>query len=235
MIPLRDDVATRRFPVVVSFLMAACVLAYAGELLIAWRGADENALQAFIERWALVPRELLRGVRHPGTTSFFIWLTPFTSMFLHGGLLHLLGNLLYLWIFGRSVEDLMGVGRFVLFYAACGLAAALLHLASAPNSYLPTLGASGAISGVLGAYALLFPSARLRLLVPLPFLGITLRVPALLFLVLWFALQISSAWQTPAEGETSIAWWAHLGGFVAGAVLAHPMKARAPARRRRAL
>lgn len=178
---------------------------------------------AFVERWGLVPRELLRAFAHPASGDLRPWLTPLTSMFLHGDALHLAGNLLYLVVFGAQVEHRLGHARFLLFYAACGLAAAALHVASAPSSYVVTLGASGAISGLLGAYVVSQPRARLRLRWP------DLRVPLGVFLALWLALQLASGLVALRDGGGGVAWWAHAGGFVAGAALARwlsPARAR---------
>ncbi|HEY5790492.1 MAG TPA: rhomboid family intramembrane serine protease [Gammaproteobacteria bacterium] len=144
--------------------------------------------------------------------------TVLTSMFMHGGWLHLLGNLLYLWIFGNNVEDRFGHLRFLLFYLLCGIAAALAQALSAPGSEVPMVGASGAISGVLGAYLLLWPRARILVLVPLGIIFWTLRLPALVVLGLWFALQLVSSLATD-PGQGGVAFLAHVGGFVAGMVL----------------
>lgn len=213
MIPVRDDVPARSVPWVVVGLLLLNTAVFLYTLAL-----PSDVAGAFLDRWGLVPREFLRGVALPAATQQVGWLTPLTSMFLHGGLLHLTGNLLYLWIFGVAVEGLLGHMRFVLFYLACGLAAAAVHIASDPTSYLPTLGASGAISGLLGAYAVAYPNARLRLLWP------RVRVPAVLFLLCWIALQVASGVQNhQSGGRAAVAWWAHVGGFVAGAILVRSM------------
>jgi membrane associated rhomboid family serine protease len=147
-------------------------------------------------------------------------------MFIHGGLLHLAGNLLYLWIFGRRIEDLLGHGRFFLFYLVCGLAAAAAQVASDPDSYAPIVGASGAVSGLLGGYAVSYPLGRLRLLWP------PLRVPAALFLLAWIALQLLSGLAEAGAQPSGVAWWAHVGGFVAGGALVRAMRVRSPIRSR---
>ncbi len=202
-------------------IIAANVLTLAYALAV---GPDAAAL--LFDRWGLVPREFLRGVAQPSTTQQWVWLTPFTSMFLHGSLLHLAGNLLYLWIFGGQIEHLLGRVRFVVFYTACGLAAGAIHVASDPSSYLPTVGASGAISGLLGAYAVSYPTGRLRLLWP------RVRVPAIAFLALWIGLQVISGLGTDAQRAGGTAWWAHVGGFIAGVALARSMWLRRPTRSR---
>jgi len=195
----------------------ACALVW---LLVAVR-PDEAAL--LVERWGLVPRSFLRALAGAPDR---LWLTPLSAMFLHGGLLHLLGNALYLWIFGRVLEDLLGSRRLLLLFVSSGLAAAVLHLAASPGSWVPAIGSSGAVSGLLGAYAVSYPSARLRLLWP------AARVPAIGFLLVWIALQVVSGVSSWGQGGGGIAWWAHVGGFCAGAALARPMWLRAPRRSR---
>jgi len=144
-------------------------------------------------------------------------------MFLHGGWMHLIGNMLYLWIFGNNVEDAMGHGRFIVFYLLCGIAAALAQAFQDPGSAVPMIGASGAIGGVLGAYVLLYPRARVLVVVPLGFFFYTLRIPAMIVLGLWFGLQFVS---TMLAGDQigGVAYWAHIGGFVAGMVLILPFR-----------
>ena len=144
--------------------------------------------------------------------------TLLTSMFLHGGWLHLIGNMLYLWIFGDNVEDAMGHGRFVLFYLVCGLAAALAQAGLDPGSEVPMVGASGAISGVLGAYLMLHPRAHVLVLIPLGILTQLVRLPALIVLAFWFGLQLFQQLSAP-PGQGGVAFMAHIGGFVAGMAL----------------
>jgi membrane associated rhomboid family serine protease len=224
-IPIRDDVPTQRRAVVVGFLVLVNVAVFAHELALQAGPGGPAALAAFVRRYGLVPRVLLSGGPQ-------VWITPLSSMFLHGGLLHLGGNLLYLWIFGNNVEDLLGHARFAVFYLACGLVAAAAQVASAPASLLPTIGASGAISGVLGAYLVSYPTARVRTLIPLGFIWPTVLVPAVVFLVLWFVMQLFSGLATMGAERGGVAWWAHVGGFVAGAALARPMRQHAPTRAR---
>jgi membrane associated rhomboid family serine protease len=227
MIPIRDDVPTRVAPVVVVSLIAANAVVFLYEIwLAAGEGADAGGVTEFIHSWGLIPREFLRGAVEPKATEQLVWLTPITAMFIHGGLLHLAGNLLYLWIFGNNIEDLLGHGRFLVLYLACGLAAAAVQVASDPASYSATVGASGAISGVLGAYAVSYPMGRLRLLWP------RVRVPAVGFLVLWVAIQIVSGVGAWGEEQAPVAWWAHVGGFGAGVALGRAMWVRKPTRSR---
>ncbi|MGH0029730.1 MAG: rhomboid family intramembrane serine protease [Myxococcota bacterium] len=211
-VPLRTDVPTRRVPWVVIGLVAANLGVFAYVL-----GLGDDAASAVFDRYGLVPRELLRGASP---------LSPLTCMFLHGSVLHLAGNLVYLWIFGARIEELLGSARFVVFYAACGLVAGAIHVASDPGSWLPTVGASGAISGLLGAYAVSYPTGRLRLLWP------PVRVPAFAFLGLWIGVQVASGLGSSGQGAGGTAWWAHVGGFAAGAALARSMWLRPPTRAR---
>lgn len=178
------------------------------------------AVRGFILRFALIPAEVTGSLRYgeatlPNTVAPF-----FTSMFLHGGWIHLITNMWFLWIFGDNIEDTLGSFRYLLFYVACGLGAAVTHFFLQPASAAPTLGASGAIAGVLGAYAVLFPGARVVTLVPVFFFLQIIELPALVVLGMWFLLQLFSGWfaiSGAMQGGT--AWWAHIGGFVAGMVL----------------
>jgi membrane associated rhomboid family serine protease len=210
--------AARALPLAVLALALANAAAFACELSLYAR-EGESALGELFETWGLVPRELLRGAGGPAR----VWLTPLTAMFLHGGWLHLAGNLLYLWIFGSAVEEVLGHARFAVLYAVCGIAAAAVQVASDPSAFAPTVGASGAVSGVLGAFAVTHPTRRLALLWP------PLRVPAALFFLAWVALQVVSGLGAGQDGGGSgIAWWAHVGGFAAGAALGRAMWVRKP-------
>lgn len=218
MLPVRDDVPGRSAPVAVAALVAANAVVFG---TVALAGPEQAS--RVVEGWGLVPREWLHAL---GGAPRGAWLTPLTAMFLHGSALHLAGNALYLWIFGRAVEDLLGAPRLLLFYIACGLAAALVHVAADPRSFVPAVGASGAVSGLLGAYAVSYPLGRLRLLWP------PVRVPAIVFLFPWIALQVASGLSTWGRAGGGVAWWAHVGGFAAGTVLARSMWVRPPTRSR---
>jgi membrane associated rhomboid family serine protease len=218
-IPLRDANPVRRTPIVTIGIIVACVVAFAYSL-----GAESNSGGSGIEdlffQFGLIPAELLgewEAGRAPGEES----LTVFTSMFLHANLIHLGGNMLYLWIFGNNIEDRFGRLPFVAFYLIGGIAAAAAQVAIDPASELPMIGASGAVSAVLGAYVVLFPGARILSLVFLGFFYQLIEVPALVVLGLWFLLQlidgIGSLGLAGAEG--GVAFFAHIGGFVAGVVL----------------
>jgi membrane associated rhomboid family serine protease len=148
------------------------------------------------------------------------WLTVFSSMFMHGGLLHIAGNMLFLWVFGDNVEDSLGHVKYLLFYLACGVVAAATHVLSDPGSQIPTLGASGAIAGVMGGYILLFPNARIKALVPLGFFTTLTSVPAYIVLGFWFLYQLLLGQLGQVAGrEGGVAYWAHIGGFIAGVLL----------------
>jgi len=220
MIPLHDDNPTRTFPLVTVSLIGACILVFFWQVSLGPRAG-----QAVAYSLGLVPAVLLQRVHLPPELALVPpALTIYTSMFLHGGLLHVAGNMLYLWIFGNNVEEAMGHSRFLVFYLICGTAAALVQTFSNPASQVPMIGASGAISGVLGAYLLLFPHARVLVLLPLGFLFYMVRIPAGWVLGLWFALQLLSS--TLAGSGGGIAFFAHIGGFIAGMLLIPVFKRR---------
>jgi membrane associated rhomboid family serine protease len=226
LIPLRDTIPTRSVPLVNSVLIAACVGVFAVQVLSGGGG------EALVRAFGFVPARLFHpGELGPGSLTLGA-IGLFSSMFLHGGFLHLAGNMLFLWIFGDNVEDALGHGRYLLFYVGSGLLASLLQGLFATSSLVPMVGASGAIAGVLGAYFVLYPHARVVTLVPLFFLFPLVEVPAFVFLLLWFLLQF---WQGSAVLVTSgragaagggVAWWAHVGGFVAGIALLVLLKPR---------
>jgi membrane associated rhomboid family serine protease len=211
MIPLWDDNPTHRTPFVTIGIILACVLIYA------WQHSLGPAGGFAIYGYSFIPAVLFGEAQLPPEVKVLpAWATMFSAMFLHGNLAHLGGNMLYLWIFGNNIEDVMGHGRFALFYLLCGLAAAFAQALPDPASEIPMIGASGAISGVLGAYILLFPHARVRVLI-LIFLR---TIPAWLLLGIWIFFQLSSGIGADlAEG--GVAWWAHVGGFAAGMTLVH--------------
>ncbi|HPD06341.1 MAG TPA: rhomboid family intramembrane serine protease [Candidatus Bipolaricaulis sp.] len=179
----------------------------------------------FVIRFGLIPAELWSGTDLAPTVPFPIWVTILTSMFLHGGWLHLLGNMLYLWIFGDNVEAALGRGRFLLFYLLTGVGGAVLQAGVSAHSTIPMIGASGAIAGVLGAYLVLFPWARVLTVVPLFIFLHFMEIPALLLLGFWFLLQLFSG-LADLGGAEGVAWFAHIGGFIAGALLVFPFKRR---------
>lgn len=221
MIPLHDDNPTTLRPIVTVALIVLCVGAFLWQLSPGERGFAE-AVRAL----GLIPADLLGRADAPrATRAIPATATVFTSMFLHGGWMHLIGNMLYLWIFGNNVEDSMGHGRFVFFYLACGIAAALAQAVPNPDSTIPMIGASGAISGVLGAYLLLFPHARVMVLLPLGIYARLVQLPAMWVLGFWIVLQVINSITIETRGG-GVAWGAHIGGFVAGALLIPLFKRR---------
>ena len=214
MLPIGDDDGSARGARMVTIaLIALNVLAFFVEL----GQGSEGALQSFITSWGVVPREYSVGHDIPPTIPLPYWSTLITSMFLHGGWMHLGGNMLYLWIFGDNLERVMGAAKYAVFYIVCGIAAGLAHILFAGGSAVPSVGASGAISGVLGGYLLMFPQNRVKVLTR----GGVASVPAIVVLGLWIVIQLVS--QLGSIAETSqgggIAYMAHIGGFVAGMAL----------------
>ncbi|WP_299443916.1 rhomboid family intramembrane serine protease [uncultured Rhodospira sp.] len=212
MLPLRDDNPTSLTPVVTWTLIGLCVAVFLYQL-----GLGFMEERRFMVALGAIPAVLLGVESLPRELAMVPALvTPVTSMFLHGGLLHLAGNMLYLWIFGNNVEDAMGHWRFLAFYLICGVTAAYLHALSEPGSVIPMVGASGAISGVLGAYLILFPWTRVFVWFGFIFV---FWVPAIFVLGVWFVGQALSAFGDPSGAQSGIAWWAHLGGFAVGMAL----------------
>ena len=231
MIPLKDDVPSVTIPYVTIGLIVLNVLAFLYQTSIGTAG--ERAAEAFVFEFGATPCRIT-GACPADFPSPYV--TIFTSMFLHGGFLHVGGNMLYLWIFGDNVEDTLGHARFTLLYFVAGVAAALTQIAINPQSAVPMIGASGAVSGVLGAYILLFPFAGVQMLVVFGFFARVTRWPALVVLGLWIVIQFfsgiltfsSSAWGGGEAGGT--AWFAHIGGFLAGIVLLFLMRPQRAAR-----
>jgi membrane associated rhomboid family serine protease len=216
MIPLRDVIPSRTFPFFTITLIALNSIAFLFELTL-----SEPALEQFMRAYGVVPAR-------------FSGLSVFTSMFLHAGWLHFLGNMLYLWIFGDNVEDRLGHARFVAFYLLCGAAAVVAHVFMNPASTIPTIGASGAIAGVMGGYFVLYPNSRVLALVPLFIIWEIIEVPAILFLGLWFLMQFFSGVGTMAVRSGAeaggVAFWAHVAGFLTG--MAGVLVFRKPSRTR---
>jgi membrane associated rhomboid family serine protease len=225
MIPLRDQNPSRSTPVVTRGLIVLNAVLFLYELSLG------SGLRDFMFSWGLVPARLAAAYDLGGEPLAWTGITLASSMFLHGGWLHLVGNMWYLWIFGDNVEDQFGAVPFLLFYVAAGVAASLLHAFTNLESRVPTLGASGAIAGVLGAYAVMFPRARVITLVPLfPFFQV-IPLPAVLMLGVWFLFQFVAGAISVGQGGAGggVAWWAHIGGFLFGVVVA---KITYPFRRR---
>ncbi|MFQ5789197.1 MAG: rhomboid family intramembrane serine protease [Acidobacteriota bacterium] len=222
MIPIRDNIPSRTYPIVNLTLIGLNVLAFFYELALG------PGFSRLVQELGVVPAYYFHSGYQDalGHVTLFTWgdrfIPLFTSMFLHGGWFHILGNMLYLYIFGDNVEDRVGHLRYLVFYLLCGLLASFAHIVTNASSTMPSIGASGAVAGVLGAYLMLYPGARVVVLVPIFFLLHFMEVPAVLFLGLWFLYQflsggLSLGMETAQTG--GIAWWAHIGGFIAGAVL----------------
>lgn len=212
MIPLQDDNPTERTPVVTIAFIAACVLVFLYQSSL-----PASLGESFVFQYGAIPAVVFGQADLPAQAMAIpAYATLLTSMFLHGSWMHLIGNMLYLWIFGNNIEDVMGHAKYVVFYATCGILAALSHALTDPSSAVPMVGASGAISGVLGAYVLLFP--RAHVLVLMPGLGIT-RVAAGVVLGMWFVLQLLSGGMSLGGEGGGVAFFAHIGGFVVGMVL----------------
>jgi membrane associated rhomboid family serine protease len=213
MIPLRSTERVNSKTAATGILIALNVLIFLYQATL-----DESALTSFVETWGIVP-DAISGHLY----------ALVTSMFLHGGWLHLLGNMLFLWVFGRNVEDLIGSGRFVGFYLCCGLVAGVVQVIANPYSRVPTIGASGAIAGVMGAYLIKFPRARIVTLIPIIIFITTIEIPAAFLLLWWFVIQFVSGVGSLAQTDYTgggVAWFAHVGGFIAGMLLIRAFPAR---------
>lgn len=228
MIPLWDSQKLGRSGgAVTTCLVGVNVIVFVVQAATTWVAPDTGA--AWVQHYALVPANLVRGWQ-----TWPAWVPVGTAMFLHGGVAHVLGNGWFLWVFGRSLESHLGSARFALFYAVTGVGAALAQVACAPNSTVPMIGASGAISGVLGAYFVLLPTRWVVALVP--WVVPLLPLPAFVFLLVWFGLQLGSGLGLLGGGPENVAWWAHIGGFVSGVLMAKalsPFGRSSPGRRRR--
>lgn len=248
MIPLSDDNPTLHPPFMTYALLGAIVGTW---ILVQGGGMDAARLAATVCDYGMVPGELTHGASL-GTgvpigpdmacvvdDHAINIVTPITSMFLHGGWMHLLGNCLFFWVFGNNVEDSMGHLRFLAFYLLCGLAAAGAHVLLDPGSPVPTVGASGAISGVMGAYLLLYPQVRVKMLIPIVIYPLIVHMRAWIVLLWWFAVQVLSGlpqlMSLRREVSGGVAVWAHVGGFVAGVLLIRAFEDREMVRRRRAV
>jgi membrane associated rhomboid family serine protease len=230
MIPLKDLTPRSTFPVVTLALIAVNVAVFFHEVSL-----PPHAAAQFISTYAMVPARLSLALSSsPQVTLGDALLPLFTSMFLHGGWLHIIGNMWFLWIFGDNVEDRLGHVPYLFFYIVCGLGAGAAQLFFEWGSKVPSLGASGAISGVLGAYLVFFPGSQILTLVPLFIFWFTARLPAVLFIGLWFLIQFLSGLEslTMAQAVGGVAWWAHIGGFLLGLVLALGTRSQAAPRYR---
>ncbi len=217
MIPIRDSIPTRRVPIVNYALIGANLLVF----LLMWLAGPEQ--ERLVYQFALIPASFSNGIDLGDISDIF------TSMFMHAGIAHIAGNMLYLWIFGDNVEDRLGSFKYLLFYLAGGLAASLTHLLFNPSSQIPTVGASGAIAAVLGAYLVMYPRSRIATFIPLGFFMRLAMVPASVVLGFWFILQLFNGFLSIGAADVGgVAFWAHIGGFVAGVVLAKLIPAPNP-------
>ncbi len=219
-LPLRDENPTQRFPVITVLIIGLNIA------IFLYQALSVRGLEYYVQTMGIIPYEITHFKALTHIARIFPPLTLFTSMFLHGGLFHLLGNMLFLWIFGNNVEEYLGSFRFVFFYLFCGLAASFTQIAFNPNSRVPMIGASGAVAGVLGAYFILYPGARVLTLVFLFFFIRVVSIPAAFVLGFWFILQLLNV----GLGG-GVAWFAHIGGFISGILLIKGLSRR---RRRRA-
>lgn len=225
LIPLSDEDRPRqRFHLIVLLLLLANVAVFSYQASL-----GEDGFARFVYQYGAIPYELTRFTDLPPTIDYPVWVTAFTSMFLHGSILHIAFNMLYLWVFGDNVEDAMGHGRFLLFYLISGLGALVAQVAMNPGSQVPMVGASGAIAGVLAAYLVLFPGGRVRVLAFVVIIPLFFRLPALIVIGLWIVMQILAGYVSlgPSTDEGGVAYFAHIGGFFTGLVLVFFFRKRA--------
>lgn len=215
MIPLRDANPTSTTPIVTFVLIGLNVLIFLYEMLL-----SDGGFALFVYTMGMVPERVAMFPASPDVSLFDAYFPFLSSMFMHGGFWHIIGNMWFLWIFGDNIEDYLGRGKFIAFYLLCGLGAGLTHLAFNWGSRVPVIGASGAVAGVLGAYMLLYPRAKVLTLIPIFFYFFTVELPAGLILVYWFVIQFfSGAVSLGGADGSGTAWWAHVGGFVLGMAL----------------
>lgn len=213
MIPLRDSVRPKKAPYINWILIAINLYVFIREIMLPPRELNE-----VFYNLGVIPSNVLH-LFFSGSALDPVMITFITAMFLHGGWLHVLSNMLFLWVFGDNVEDRLGHLRFLLFYLGVGIIGSISHILANPTSEVPIIGASGAIAGILGAYLVTFPRARVLALVPIIFFFTLVEIPAVIFLALWFVLQIFNGTASLGGAANPVAWWAHIGGFLAGAIL----------------
>lgn len=211
MLPIKDDIPTQRTPIVTIVLIVLNCLVFIYEFM-----QGDEGFARFTYVWGLIPVELTTGVELTPQASVSSLVNLFTSMFMHGGFLHLGGNMLYLWIFGNNIEDRLGRSKFILFYLASGVVAALAFIATSPHGEVPMVGASGAIAGILGAYLVSYPHARVVTVLFVFFFIRVTRIPALIVLGFWFVLQVFNGLPALGSSGGGVAWFAHIGGFLFG-------------------
>lgn len=228
MIPISDANPTRRFPIINLLFIVTNVVVFLYEISLSTRALD-NLVMA----WGVIPSNIFFALANPFEAPLTVWLTLITSQFLHGGWAHIIGNMLFLWVFGDNIEDVLGHFGYLIFYLLAGIAAALIQVLVMGPLRIPTIGASGAIAGVLGAYLILYPTARIGILLPIFFFFTTIDLPALLVIGWWFVQQffygLGSLTTTAVGG---VAFWAHVGGFIAGLLMILPFRGYAQRQRR---
>ena len=218
MIPISDEGSrVHRFPIVTISIIALNAFVFLYEMSL-----GDRSLQLLVLSYGVIPLEITSGRDLAPTIPWPIWATLFTSMFMHGGWMHIIGNMLYLWVFGDNIEDTLGHGRYLAFYLVCGLAAAGTQILVDASSQVPSIGASGAVAGVLGAYLILYPKHRINSLIFLGYFVRMVQLPAMLVLGFWIVLQLFTGLASFGV-ETGVAYWAHVGGFAAGMALILPV------------
>lgn len=220
MIPLRDSVKSQSFPIVNMTIIALNVLIYLWEVSL-----EPYLLNQVYYTFGLVPVEALNAV-FTGASLTPVLVSFVTSTFIHGGWLHVISNMLFLWVFGDNVEDRLGHFKYLLFYLAAGIVGGMAHIISDPVSTVPVVGASGAVAGVLGAYIIAFPRSRILALVPIIIIFTLMEIPAVVFIAIWFILQLFNGVASLGGTADTVAYWAHVGGFIMGAVLIKTMAPR---------
>lgn len=227
MVPISDTNPTRRVPLVNWTLITINVVVFLFELTL-----PERQLNRLVAMWGAVPNNVLFALAHPLATPLNVWATLFTSQFLHAGWAHIIGNMLFLWVFGDNIEDALGHFTFLIFYLVSGVAAAIAQSVVLGPSRIPSVGASGAIAGILGAYIVLYPWARVNILIPAFILFWTVQVPALIVIGWWFVQQFFyGIGELYSAASSGVAFWAHIGGFITGMILILPFIGRARRRR----
>lgn len=222
MIPIRDNVPRVSPPIAVSIIIAVNVAAF-----VFVKSLSSSDLMYFFHLFGVVPARFFQPewAAWAGYPETMGW-PMFTYMFLHGGWLHIIFNMWMLWIFGDNIEDVTGHGWFLVFYLICGVAAVAVHMVFERTSGIPVIGASGAVAGVMGAYSVLYPHGRVVTVIPILFFPIVLRIPSVVFLGIWFLSQVSSGLVSNAGRSSEVAWWAHVGGFIAGIILIQVFRRR---------
>ncbi len=213
MIPLRDSAKSDTFPFVNIAIIILNLVIYVHEVLL-----EPYALNQFFYIYGLIPADALNTF-YTGAALTPLLINSITATFVHGGWFHVLGNMLFLWVFGDNVEDRLGHARYLLFYLLAGVAGGAAHIITNPASTVPVVGASGAVAGVLGAYIIAFPHSRILALVPLLIIFWLAEIPAIIFIAIWFVLQLFNGVASLGGSAAPVAWWAHIGGFIVGAVL----------------